>query len=48
MAINGHASLREAQRYCAAADQARMARSAMAGVTTAFGAKREQKLATPA
>jgi integrase len=36
MAISGHASLREVQRYCAAADQARMARSAMATVTTAF------------
>ncbi len=32
MAISGHASLREVQRYCAAADQARMARSAMATV----------------
>lgn len=36
MAISGHASLREVQRYCAAADQARMARAAMATVTTAF------------
>jgi integrase len=36
MAISGHASLREVQRYCAAADQARMARSAMASVSAAF------------
>lgn len=36
MAISGHSSLREVQRYCAAADQARMARSAMATVTSAF------------
>jgi integrase len=36
MAISGHSSLREVQRYCAAADQARMARAAMATVTTAF------------
>jgi len=54
MSISGHASLREVQRYCAAADQVRMARSAMATVTTAFaapsdaaeiGANREPKLA---
>ena len=38
MSISGHASLREVQRYCAAADQARMARAAMASVTTAFTA----------
>jgi integrase len=36
MAISGHTSLREVQRYCAAADQARMARSAMASVSAAF------------
>jgi integrase len=36
MAISGHASLKEVQRYCAAADQARLARAAMATVTTAF------------
>jgi integrase len=36
MAISGHASLREVQRYCAAADQARLARAAMATVATAF------------
>jgi integrase len=50
MSISGHASLREVQRYCAAADQARMAGSAMATVTMAFqkpenGSNREQKLA---
>jgi integrase len=38
MSISGHASLREVQRYCAAADQARMARTAMATVATAFQA----------
>lgn len=52
MAISGHASLREVQRYCAAADQARMARAAMTTVATAFlkplnGPKQEQKLANP-
>ena len=36
MAISGHTSLREVQRYCAAADQARMARTAMATMTSAF------------
>ncbi len=38
MSISGHKSLREVQRYCAAADQARMARAAMATVTSAFTA----------
>lgn len=33
MAISGHSSLREVQRYIAAADQGRMARSAMASIT---------------
>jgi integrase len=35
-AISGHTSLREVQRYTAAADQARMARSAMDTVIAAF------------
>jgi integrase len=35
-AISGHASLREVQRYTAAADQARMARSAIETVVAAF------------
>jgi integrase len=34
MSISGHASLREVQRYTAAADQARMARTAMEKVKT--------------
>jgi hypothetical protein len=38
MSISGHSSLREVQRYCAAADQAHMARAAMASVTAAFAA----------
>jgi len=36
MAISGHTSLGEVQRYCDAADQARRARSAMATVSKAF------------
>jgi integrase len=35
-AISGHASLREVQRYTAAADQARMARSGIESMVTAF------------
>ena len=34
MAISGHKSLSEVQRYCAAADQARMARQGIAAITT--------------
>jgi len=37
MAISGHKSLSEVQRYCAAADQARMARAAQAKVRNALG-----------
>jgi integrase len=39
-AISGHASLREVQRYTAAADQARMARAAMETMATAFPSTR--------
>jgi integrase len=39
-AISGHASLREVQRYTAAADQARMARSAIDSMVTAFPTRR--------
>lgn len=39
-AISGHASLREVQRYTAAADQARMARSAIDTMVAAFPATR--------
>jgi site-specific recombinase XerD len=35
-AITGHASLREVQRYTAAADQARLARSGIESMMTAF------------
>jgi integrase len=35
MSISGHSSLREVQRYCARADQARMARSAMQSISGA-------------
>lgn len=34
MAVSGHKSLSEVQRYCAAADQARMARQSIAAITT--------------
>ena len=34
MSISGHKSLSEVQRYCAAADQARMARQGIAAITT--------------
>jgi len=37
--ISGHTSLREVQRYTAAADQARMARSAMDTMVAAFPAR---------
>jgi integrase len=37
MAISGHKSLSEVQRYCAAADQARMARAAQAKARNVFG-----------
>jgi site-specific recombinase XerD len=38
--ISGHASLREVQRYTAAADQVRMARSAIDTVVAAFPSTR--------
>jgi len=37
MAISGHKSMSEVQRYCAAVDQARMARSAQAKMRNAVG-----------
>jgi integrase len=40
MAISGHKSLSEVQRYCAAADQVRMARSAQAKAHNAFRTER--------
>jgi len=40
MAISGHASLREVQRYCAAADQARMARLAIEKISAKSGTPR--------
>jgi integrase len=39
-AISGHASLREVQRYTAAADQARMARTAIESMMTSFPSTR--------
>ena len=39
-AISGHASLREVQRYTAAADQARLARAAIESMVTAFPSTR--------
>jgi len=41
MAVSGHKSLSEVQRYCAAADQARLARAAQAKARNAFGSKRK-------
>jgi integrase len=43
-AVSGHASLREVQRYVAAADQARMARVAIDTVATTFPSARTPKL----
>ena len=47
MAISGHASLREVQRYCVAVNQAHMARSAMAMMTGAFPAKPGTQIGKP-
>jgi integrase len=47
MSISGHSSLREVQRYCVAADQARMAKSAMASVTTAFPIETRTSIGKP-
>jgi integrase len=46
MAISGHSSLREVQRYCAAVDQVRMARAAMATIATAFASPEEGESGT--
>jgi hypothetical protein len=40
-AISGHVSLREVQRYTAAADQKRMARTAIDTVISAFPASKK-------
>jgi integrase len=47
MSISGHSSLREVQRYCVAADQARMAKAAMASVTTAFPVETRTPIGKP-
>jgi putative tryptophan/tyrosine transport system substrate-binding protein len=47
MAISGHKSLSEVQRYCAAADQARMARAAQAKASNAFGTEKETSSGKP-
>jgi integrase len=47
MSISGHSSLREVQRYCVAADQARMAKAAIASVTTAFVAETRTPIGKP-
>jgi integrase len=47
MAISGHKSISEVQRYCAAVDQARMARSAQAKARIAFGTKTETSSGKP-
>jgi integrase len=48
-AISGHASLREVQRYTAAADQARMARSGIESIVTAFprGSEKRTSIGKP-
>jgi integrase len=47
MAISGHKSLSEVQRYCAAADQARMARAAQAKQRNAFRTETETSSGKP-
>jgi integrase len=47
MAISGHKSMSEVQRYCSAADQARMARAAQAKTRNAFGTKTETASGKP-
>jgi integrase len=47
MAISGHKSLSEVQRYCAAADQARLARAAHAKTRIAFGTETETASGKP-
>jgi integrase len=41
MAVSGHKTLSEVQRYCAAADQVQLARAAQAKARTAFRTKTE-------
>lgn len=47
MAISGHKSISEVQRYCSAADQARMARTAQAKARNAFGTETETSSGKP-
>jgi hypothetical protein len=47
MAISGHKTLSEVQRYCAAADQARMARAADIKARKAFGTKTKTSSGKP-
>jgi integrase len=47
MAISGHKSLSEVQRYCAAVDQARMARAAQAKASNAFRNKAKTSSGKP-
>src|SRR6266571_3433587 len=47
MAVSGHKSLSEVQRYCAAADQARMARAAQAKSRNAFRIETETSSGKP-
>jgi integrase len=47
MAISGHKSLSEVQRYCADADQARLARAAQAKARKAFGTKMKTSSGKP-
>ncbi len=47
MSISGHTSLREVQRYCARADQARMARSAIQSISGAAVMKTRTSVGKP-
>lgn len=47
MAISGHKSISEVQRYCVAADQARLARAAQAKVRLSFETKTETSSGKP-
>jgi hypothetical protein len=47
MAISGHKSLSEVQRYCSAVDQARLARVAQAKTHKAFETETETSTGKP-
>jgi integrase len=47
MAVSGHKTLSEVQRYCEAADQARLARAAQAKARNAFGTETKTSSGKP-